>query len=330
VTNACRLGEYFEAHALAVYDVMGTLPQVEGARRVLAWIERTKPQQFSARDVWQALRGQARFSTMDDLRPALGVLVECGHIRSVPVTKMGAGRPPSPVYVVHPEILQKTSPKSPQFSSGVHSGDYGDDSGEIRGDGTASMHTGAAPASEPRPPSAREQRANREQREDATAGAPEAGTDASEGGPGTNRRHDNDAAVDAVNGSGEIHEEHHADPDDGASEHRSYLEGVQEYRPRTERARRLRAHFAGANNGRVADINANHAHDPLLEATARPLWQRRPPANLDDEEAERWATAAAHADPASADAARDPEERQQWLAHLERLAEVATRRRGAP
>jgi hypothetical protein len=61
----------------------------------------------------------------------------------------------------------------------------------------------------------------------------------------------------------------------------------------------------------------------------RPLWQRRPPAELDDEEAERWDNARRHVDPEREEYAADPLERQQWLAHLERLAEVATRRREA-
>jgi hypothetical protein len=42
VEAACRLGEYFEAHALAAYDVLGTVREIEGSRRILTWIRRRK------------------------------------------------------------------------------------------------------------------------------------------------------------------------------------------------------------------------------------------------------------------------------------------------
>src|SRR5262249_10807161 len=63
VEAACRLGEYFEAHALAAYDMMAALPQIEGARRVLAWITRTRQTRFSARDAFSAL-ARGHFPTM--------------------------------------------------------------------------------------------------------------------------------------------------------------------------------------------------------------------------------------------------------------------------
>jgi hypothetical protein len=77
-----------------------------------------------------------------------------------------------------------------------------------------------------------------------------------------------------------------------------------------------------------------HARRVAAKGTApgaeRPLWTRRPPPELTDQEAERWDNARRHVDPEREEYAADPLERQQWLAHLERLAEVATRRRGAP
>jgi hypothetical protein len=109
VEAACQLGEYFEAHALAAYDVMGTLPQVEGARRLLAWIKRTMPVVFSERDAARAFGvGQGRFfSTMDELRRCLWLLVEHGYLRQQPPPKLsGPGKPPSPTYDVHPDLLR--------------------------------------------------------------------------------------------------------------------------------------------------------------------------------------------------------------------------------
>jgi hypothetical protein len=109
VDAACQLGEYFEVHALAAYDVMGTLPQVEGARRVLAWIKRTLPVSFSERDAARGLGvGQGRFfSTMDELTPCLRLLVEYGYLRraSSPL-RSGPGQRPSPSFDVHPRFLE--------------------------------------------------------------------------------------------------------------------------------------------------------------------------------------------------------------------------------
>jgi hypothetical protein len=59
----------------------------------------------------------------------------------------------------------------------------------------------------------------------------------------------------------------------------------------------------------------------------RPLWQRRPPRELTDVEAERWETARRHVDPERDEYAADHLARQQWLALLERLDEVAAHRR---
>jgi replicative DNA helicase len=109
VEAACQLGEYFEAHALAAYDVMGTLPQVEGARRVLAWIKRTVPVAFSERDAARGLGvGQGRFfATMTELTPCLGLLVEYGYLRPTPCPgRSGPGQKPSPTFDVQPGFLE--------------------------------------------------------------------------------------------------------------------------------------------------------------------------------------------------------------------------------
>jgi len=101
------------------------------------------------------------------------------------------------------------------------------------------------------------------------------------------------------------------------------LADVEEYLTSAEKAR-ARQHRAAV---RRAAVNATSAPPTRAE---RPLWTRRPPPELDDQEAERWDNARRHVDPEREEYAADPLERQQWLALLEQLAEVATRRRGAP
>src|SRR4030095_10498656 len=62
-------------------------------------------------------------------------------------------------------------------------------------------------------------------------------------------------------------------------------------------------------------------------STERPLWTRRPPRELTDAEPETGENARRHVDPEREEYAADHLERQQWMAHLERLDEGAARRR---
>jgi replicative DNA helicase len=124
---ACKLGEYFEAHALATYDVMGALPSIDGARRLLAWIVRTAQSTFTERIVAHAFRvGTAgrSFATMDDLRPCLELLVEHGYLRrGESPARVGPGRPSSPTYLVHPGWLMthvQNVPNPPPEGDSVH------------------------------------------------------------------------------------------------------------------------------------------------------------------------------------------------------------------
>lgn len=115
VSAACTIGEWFEAHALAAYDLMNADPRLEGARIVLRWLQRTKPETFTERGAFSAL-GRRRFATMDDLIPCLRVLVEHGHIRRVasPGRQDGVpGRNRSPLYEVNPSTL-RNDPQNPQ------------------------------------------------------------------------------------------------------------------------------------------------------------------------------------------------------------------------
>jgi replicative DNA helicase len=103
VGAACRLGEYFETHALAAYDHISVAPRLDAARRILSWVTRRGLKTFSARDAHQALH--RRFPTMEELRPGLLHLLEYGYLRErAREERPGPGRPASPVYVVHPGI----------------------------------------------------------------------------------------------------------------------------------------------------------------------------------------------------------------------------------
>lgn len=109
LTQAWRVGDYYAAHALATFDQIGADTALEGARRILAWIERDRPTRFTKRDAFNATRGQL-IRQARDLDAPLAVLDDHGHIACQPPPERppGArGRKPSPTYWTHPSYRQE-------------------------------------------------------------------------------------------------------------------------------------------------------------------------------------------------------------------------------
>ncbi|MBQ1071642.1 DUF3987 domain-containing protein [Micromonospora sp. C31] len=103
VERAALLGEYFAAHALAAFDDMGADKSTRYARLVLAWIERTSSTTFTKKELYRAVRSQ--IPTAADLDPVLSLLEIHGYLRQLdPPARTGAGRPPSPAFLVHPDV----------------------------------------------------------------------------------------------------------------------------------------------------------------------------------------------------------------------------------
>jgi replicative DNA helicase len=105
MARALAAGEYFTAHALAVFDFMGADPAVEDAKAVHAWLKRNGKAQFTKRDVHRAL--SARFEKAGDVDPALEMLTGHGWIRPAGSAEPGkqGRRRPSPSFDVHPALL---------------------------------------------------------------------------------------------------------------------------------------------------------------------------------------------------------------------------------
>jgi len=100
VGRALKLADYFLAHARAAFAEMGADPVVEGAKHILAWIDRTGVTDFSKREAFQGTKG--RFHKVSAMEPGLELLASHGHIREE--TSRGAkgrGRP-SVRYTVNP------------------------------------------------------------------------------------------------------------------------------------------------------------------------------------------------------------------------------------
>jgi hypothetical protein len=97
------MADALSAHALAVFDLMGADPALDGARAVLGWLQRQGLEAFSFRDCHHDHK--ARFKRAADLEPVLDVLAERHYIRPrAPQAKPQGGRP-SKAYDVNPAIL---------------------------------------------------------------------------------------------------------------------------------------------------------------------------------------------------------------------------------
>ena len=94
---------YLIEHERIAMGVVGCDPLVGQAERVLRWLERTGLNEFSLRDCFTAVRGQAVRQT-HDLGEPVRLLVDLGYIRPLPTPDRAgkAGQPPSPRYGVNP------------------------------------------------------------------------------------------------------------------------------------------------------------------------------------------------------------------------------------
>ena len=111
--RAATLGRYFADHALAAFDDMGADPLVDDARHVLAWIERTSTERFTKRDLFTAM-SRGRFRKAGDLDPVLNLLTGHGYLRTAPAPeRQGAGRTPSPAWLVHPDAIRPAGTVQP-------------------------------------------------------------------------------------------------------------------------------------------------------------------------------------------------------------------------
>jgi hypothetical protein len=115
--RAARLVAYFKGHRLKVDAALDADPRTADARRVLGWLCERRLRRFSRRDVHVGLR--RTFRSVDELAAVLTVLEKHGLIRQeAPAERPGPGRKPSPVYEVHPSVLEECpqNPHNPQNS----------------------------------------------------------------------------------------------------------------------------------------------------------------------------------------------------------------------
>lgn len=106
---ALRIGVYLIRHAKAAFSLMGSDPRTQRAQHVLDWIKREGHDHFEHRDAQQALKGSM---STDELKAALGVLVDNGYLRRVEASlRPGPGRRPEPSYLVNPACHNSHNPQ---------------------------------------------------------------------------------------------------------------------------------------------------------------------------------------------------------------------------
>jgi len=101
VDDAIAIARYFTTHALVAFEAMQRGPEVDNAEALLRWIVGSERDQFSMRDAYRS--NTNRFGTPDAVKPALELLEQHNHIRTMPTERSTQrGRPRSTRYIVNP------------------------------------------------------------------------------------------------------------------------------------------------------------------------------------------------------------------------------------
>ena len=105
LARAVTIGEYALAHARAAFGLIGGNPATDLAKHIWVWAIRMGTSSVTKRDIHRAM--QSRAPRVDDLNPALNVLIERSLLRErQELTVRAKGRPASAIYDVNPLARQ--------------------------------------------------------------------------------------------------------------------------------------------------------------------------------------------------------------------------------
>lgn len=111
VERAAELAKYFAAMAQRVYAAGSADARVEGAKRILDWIRRNQVKEFTRAQLWSTwARARTEYVRPEDLHDPVNLLVACHLIRWKERGYFGVGRKPTPMWEVHPSLLQEPTP----------------------------------------------------------------------------------------------------------------------------------------------------------------------------------------------------------------------------
>lgn len=102
---AVQLGDYFTAHALIAFELMGSTDvDLEAARTVLDWLRAHPAREVTHTAIFDGVRSRA-FPTSRSLDPAVATLEDFGWLQEQPPpARRGRGRPPAKRYRLHPHL----------------------------------------------------------------------------------------------------------------------------------------------------------------------------------------------------------------------------------
>jgi hypothetical protein len=103
VARAITLARYYRLHALAVFGLIGELPEQQRARSILRWLQGRSAGELANLTVRDVQRSRGTGTKVENVRVALRLLEEHGYVRLERPMSGKRGRPPERV-LVHPEI----------------------------------------------------------------------------------------------------------------------------------------------------------------------------------------------------------------------------------
>ena len=103
IKDAITISEFFTAHAMNVFDEIGTNKDVENALYVLGKIKEKRIEQFTKTELMRVCK-RREFKTVKTLEKPLSVLVANGYVR-VAERRKGNNNRPVEVYAVNPAVF---------------------------------------------------------------------------------------------------------------------------------------------------------------------------------------------------------------------------------
>jgi hypothetical protein len=120
VARAVELARYYRVHALAVFGLMGELPEQRRARAILGWLRTRPAAELAALTVRDVHRTRGKGTTAAQVQTALRLLEQHGYVRLDKRPRVGSGGRASERIHVHPEIGNPANrPDKPDVGSPV-------------------------------------------------------------------------------------------------------------------------------------------------------------------------------------------------------------------
>jgi hypothetical protein len=109
VARAVKLGRYYRVHALAVFGLMGELPEQRRAVAILRWLRSRSAGEFATLTVRVVHRSRGTGTTGAQVQMALRLLEAHGYVRIEKLQRVGRGGRAAERVHVHPELKNTTN-----------------------------------------------------------------------------------------------------------------------------------------------------------------------------------------------------------------------------